>query len=398
MASTSTLTHPTRSEATEASPRVLRCSGTADFLAALPFLAGFSARNSLFIVLFVGNRAGNAMRLDLPPQSDHATLPRLIDAICELVSGTGLGPEGPAIVITSEQTFADAGGAPWGRFAKMLKRRFTREGWPLKDLAIVAPDGWAGLLDPGKKDRARPLSEIIASPVTELATRVVGDPPSLEELGQLPEPDAKRSAAICGRLAELDRRTTSRAPRRGNSDESPVRLHGVARVAGACFDEDRDPPDPRLCARLVQACESSDGWLVVLFSAVSPTETVLEIIETKPSGRMADSPAEALSELDLDTLLTALSMGPPDSRRLRRVASVLADVATHAPGPRRPGLLALLAWAWWMLGMQSVADRLIDTSLAINPDHERTRMVQRLAEAPPEWAGQGRLAEVTQTP
>src|SRR5690606_7463560 len=50
-----------------ATPEIIKCRTTADFLAALPLLVGFTATNSIFIVLFSGKAAGRTIRLDLPP-------------------------------------------------------------------------------------------------------------------------------------------------------------------------------------------------------------------------------------------------------------------------------------------------------------------------------------------
>ena len=44
---------------------------------------------------------------------------------------------------------------------------------------------------------------------------------------------------------------------------------------------------------------------------------------------------------------------------------------------------ALLAWAWWVRGMQSVSQRLIAQALEIDGDHELMLMVRRLSAAPP---------------
>jgi hypothetical protein len=52
---------------------------------------------------------------------------------------------------------------------------------------------------------------------------------------------------------------------------------------------------------------------------------------------------------------------------------------------QRPALLALLAWAWWMLGMQTVAERLVIQALEIHPGHELASMVQRLNRSVPAW-------------
>lgn len=398
-------------------PELIRCAGTADFLAALPFLTGFTAENSLFVVLFSGRRASNSLRIDLPPNETPEVVVPLLDGICRLLEELGAATEGPAFVFTSEQAFAEAGGAPWRSFARMIRRRFKRRGWPLRELAVVAPDGWAAFLDPGSSGVRRPLSEIRASPVAVRAAEVVQPPARLEDLGRLPQPTPERAAAVLARLAELD----LRAERRESAREAeaaaetaegealagaPVWLHGAARVAGACFarcEDDRAPLEPRLCARLIRAAESPDQWLVLALTALTRPEFVIELAEEAPppgfTGMTIDLDDEAgtvgrtrRSEAQrpprgrsMRRLLHSLAQDPPEPEKLRRAIAALAEAAANAPEHRRPGLLALLAWAWWTLGMQSVAGRIAREALDIDPAHQVSLMVDRLVEEPPPW-------------
>lgn len=400
-----------------AAPTVLRCSGTADFLAALPALTGFTAENSLFAVLFSGRRANRAIRFDLPDPGDTGAVERLLDGVSGLLRTTGAGREGPAFVITSTRSFSEAGGPPWRELARRLRRRMRQEGWALRDLAVIAPDGWAGLMGRGDSGRRRPLSEISASPIAAVTTAAgVEEAAPLSELGRLPDPDPRRAAAILAQLAELDRRGSARTaeevPARsaGAADTSsassatgatgatgansaPPWAYGVVRVARGCF-ENSGPPDPRLAARLIRASERGDHWLLLLLATMSRAESLIEIIESVGRDRFVDVPvdidagSEPGPELgwSLRRLLHALASMRPDLADLKRAVDVLSDAAAHAPVARRPGLLALLAWAWWMRGMGSVAARVIDEAAEIDADHELLRMMRRLTAGPPAWA------------
>ena len=71
---------------TTASPTVLKASGSADFLATLPAVAGFTARNSVVVALFVGSRSYGALRIDLPGRRRTSDFRALGDAIVDLAT------------------------------------------------------------------------------------------------------------------------------------------------------------------------------------------------------------------------------------------------------------------------------------------------------------------------
>lgn len=85
----------------------------------------------------------------------------------------------------------------------------------------------------------------------------------------------------------------------------------------------------------------------------------------------------------IEQLLLSLSHEMPRRQKLRAAVTAMEDAVVHAPEDHRPALFALLAWAWWTLGMQSVAARMVAQALAIDPSHELTLMMQRLCENPP---------------
>ena len=378
-------------------PQVLRCSGTADFLAALPFITGFTADDSLILVLFSGRRASNAVRFNLPEKSDPRGVIPLIDAICTMLVETGAGAERPAVVLTCTETFAAAGGVPWRRFARILQRRIRHEGWELREFAVVAPDGWAGLLDSEERGLRRPLDEIRQSPVAAQARETEGDPRRLDELGLLPEADPIRSSAVLAQLAELDRCASGPT----SYEPSAPWRHGVARLAESCFGSE-DLADPRelearLCARLIRASESSETWLVVALTAVEPWEAVVGLLESVAAAYPGPLPTELptpesntngdgeFPAPSIRLILSVTSEVLPDPVRLDRVISVLGEVAAHAPQTRRSGLLALLAWCWWIRGLQTVAVRLAEESLEIDAQNPVGQMVDRLVATPPRW-------------
>lgn len=360
---------------------VLRCSGTADFLAALPFLTGFTAHDSLFLVLFEGRRAGRAIRVDLPPSDSPSDTGLLLDAICSLMRETGAGFDGPALVITCERTFAESGDAPWRRFAKRLERRFVREGWWLRELACIAPDGWAAYRDPSTPRRGRPLSEIKTSPITKEGEALGGPHGPLDTIGELPLPEPALASEVAGELAGA-----------GTLDELDW-VHRTMECARVILQEQETSNDPVALAQFIGSAQRPAPWLLLAFSAITRPEFVFELAATVGAERFEEFAIDfepAASEAgrrgwSIRGLLASTAEEAPDQQKLRQAIAAVSHCTAHAPVDQRPALLALLAWAWWMLGMQTVAERLVTQALEIHAGHELASMVQRLNRSVPAW-------------
>ncbi len=373
-------------------PPVLRCRNTADFLAALPFAVGVSDADSLFVVQFSGRRILRTVRADLPDRDAPEHLAPYVDAVADLLDATGAGAGGPALVLVGSQTFAEAGGAPWRHLAGMLRRRCTRERWQLRDFAVIAPDGWASLLDAAAPHSRRPLSEIRESPVAAEAAALQVEPRRLDELGRLPEPESERSAAVLAQLAELDERAsvTSRAQSVDEAEPGavPPWVHGIARVADACFTAS-EPPHPRLVARLIRATEDPGPWIVALLATSVPPGSVIDLAGRLGAERLEHpefgSGSAAGDTRDLRGILRFMAEVPPAIPRVPRSMLALEDAATHAPPTRRAGILAMLAWGWWMRAQGTTARRLVRDALELDPGNRLAGMVEHLLATPPGW-------------
>ncbi|MCB1274447.1 MAG: DUF4192 family protein [Leucobacter sp.] len=415
---------------------MIRCASTAEFLAAFPFVVGFTASDSLFVMLFQGKRSRQVMRLDLPALNDAHACTALIDSVCELLRTSGAGAEGPALVISTRARFADSGAAPGQDFARAIRRRFRREGWRLRELAVIASDGWTGLLDPAGSRRPRPLAELESNAVRARIPSARSPLPALDDLGALPAADPRRAAAVVSALAQLDARGQEHAAEAvvsggrggagvpgvpgdpGDADvpgdaskagsifaagaapcASPTWLGGIARVAEACFTG-AGRPEPQLVARLIRAAEDPDQWLVLVLTAMSRAAFVIELLEagsvdpllrtpvlgaagTESLGR--GSPPAQKPAGDAQLLLHDLSSYQLDPKRLELLIDVLGDAAAHTPSGRRSGLLALLAWAWWVRGMGSVAGAIADEAARLSPTDASATLVRRLVAQPALW-------------
>lgn len=401
-------------------PEVLACRSTADFLAALPRLAGFTAVDSLFVVLFSGSRAGQAIRIDLPETEDPDASIHLLGFICDAVQAHRLrsdapapqrAADAPAIVISSSRTFADAGGPPWPRLARRIERRLRREGIGVRELCCIAPDGWASYLDP--RSEPRPLAEISASPVA-----APEDVPDIVALGRVPRPDPKRSTAVATRLGEL-------APYEFPGSELPPPAGSelgwiceTAAVTRELLRRDREL-SPRMTARLVRSTAHPGRWLVLALGVLTRPEFPLELAREMPAGRLENVPVD----LDVDTgdaapihrpgpgwsirlILESVCPDFTQQDRLPGVRDRLLTALSETPPELRAGLYAFSAWVWWLSGCQSVAFRharaALDADpangLNADPANGLARMVHRLARthlyaralAPPRAAARSR--------
>lgn len=379
-------------------PQVLRCESTADLLAALPFATGYTHGHSLFIMLFQGKCSYGTARMELPHEQSGDAADALVDGVIALLDEAGAGADSPAFVISTSQSFEAQRGTPWLSFARRLERRLHQKGWRAREFAILATDGWRSLHGDGS-ELPRSLHEIANSRVA-LQTDALRsgalhrEPRALDEIGRLPPTDPHRATIVAQQLRTLERRRAREEAARTTPlsiAAAPAWLPDTASIAEACFGASLGRSrgtriEPRLLARLIDAAQSSDRWLVLAITAMTRAEFIVEVAEGFDDGRFERIPLEeghpARPSWSVLGLLAALAQDSPQPEQLKRTIGALGDAASHAPEPQRPALLALLAWAWWLRGLQSVSLRLVEQALSIEAGHELTLMVQHLVETP----------------
>ncbi|MBK0422607.1 DUF4192 family protein [Leucobacter sp. CSA2] len=395
-------------------PRVLTCRTTADLIAALPRLTGFTANDSLFLLLFQGVRARCAMRVDLPGKHSPREWEPLIDLIGEVALRARFAAPGeraiPAIVITTSRTFRDSGHAPWRELATVIVRRLRRDGVPAREACCRAADGWASYLDESAPATGRPLSEIQASPVSSVAEGLA-EPPSLAELSTVPEAAASERAAVRLALAaapasehaknptrgRLPERLTDRGlpPRSRVRDDEPVRalrwIVETAALARGLSAKDGEPgPSPRAVARLGLRANDTDGWFVIALALLTrprfPAELAVEqgprAVLGLPLEPRAGTSDIGLPFASLSGFLEMTAGALPDHRVIAAARARVLEACGALPAELRPGPLALAAWLWWLGGVQSVAGALLDRARDIRPDHPVVATVARVAAEP----------------
>ncbi len=374
-------------------PVVLTCRGTADFLAALPHMTGFTASDSVFLVIFTGNRATRALRVDLPDDEGGPAAEALLDFLEEAVRHGPIEERDPAIVLATRRSFAECGGTPYRRLAARVERRLLRDGVRLRELCCVARDGWASYLDADAPSGGNPLSDITESSVAAPPVRAsVRRWPSLTELGELRESEPSFARAVARACAcEAERADRSELLRDGRPLSEWIAE--TCESSRALLDAEV-PLTPADIARIALRCGDPGGWLVLALCVLTRPEFPAEIIRDVPPDRLLDLPVDGPRPgLSIRDLLEFTASRFTGHDRLRVPQARLIEITSALPDPLRPGTLALSAWLWWLYGLQSVARKHLRLGTAIAPEHAMLGMVSRLISRPafPEaWLRAGR--------
>jgi len=379
---------------TLAEPTILRSTNAADLLATVPAICGFTARNSVVVIPFVGKRSRGAMRMDLPPSSTAAG----IRAVAQTITGmlrrmpdcTGL-----AVIIYTDETFASRGGIPHLDLWRALAPKLRRTGMQLKEAACVAPDGWASYLDPARPVGGRPLSEITESRMALEAVFVSDELRDIASWNELPDAEPRLARLVAQAEADLG-------------------FLGV-RVDAFGIEHDADPDPVGLAERMlaVPAAELGAQCLAeivvtahvpalrdVLLHALAggrelgeaALERSLESIRIRgKTGESFDEQAlqriESGERDDDELFMIGMSQRRPGGDRLNRAIEALRQAAAHAPTSRRAGTLCLLTWMLWARGSMTAAHRMHELARDCNPE---LLMVETLgwllASGMPQWA------------
>lgn len=373
-----TETHP-------APAQVARCRTTAEFLAALPWLVGESPSNCLLIIDFAASRAGVAARIALPREQTPGIASTLIETVLALLRRSGSSDRAPAIVIVTEQRFGPRAEPPFRALAEQLARRLRRAGWPPRELACLAADGWTGFLDRSSPRRKHPLAQL-----DEARSRLGLDPRDIPvDPGRFPSQRPSLAAAVALRCAALA--TGSPWPPASSETwpDETIELLETAEAPGFS-------PTPEWCARFAQAVSTPQGWFVFAMVAVSDRVLIDSIVETYGAAALAETRIERAERssavrsepVSIWHLFQDITSTPQMRARLRALLPVLSDAAAQLPPEVRSGPLSLIAWFWWLCGLPSVAERRIAESLRLEPGHELTRLAERFLDIVPitEWA------------
>lgn len=404
------------SDANPDSTRVLKCSGTADFLAALPQLAGFTATHSIFVLFFEGSRTREAMRVDLPPDDDPREAADLLEFLSHTIRSFSVNSgrtAAPAIAIMSEQTFADCDGPPWLRLARRIERRLRRDRIYPRELCVRAPDGWVSYLDQAAPRSGRSLDEIERSPIAVAARMARQLVPTLAELGALPPIDPDRVARATSELATLDRSAlvaSQRAGQREGQDAGQAPDLGpvvsarsrvaLAPVAARELQDVRSDLSPEAAGRIAHVASDVQGWWHLAMGMITRPEFPGELERDLGERVLSELPvtnanlaargdlfgaapgAAGGPSISMAGILAAICPEFTERERLSPVRGRLARTLADLPTVARPGVFALSALVWWLCGSQTTANAHVDAALEIRPEHEVSLMVRGLIAVP----------------
>jgi hypothetical protein len=374
-------------------PAILRTMNAADFLATVPAICGFTARDSIVVIPFVGKRSHGAMRMDLPQKDDAASRRAIATSIPRLL-GQLPDVDGAAVVVYTDETFADRHGTPRLELWREIEKKLRRSGLALKEACCVAPDGWASYLDPHRPPEGLPLAEITESRTALEAafhSDRIRDISAWNELPAANPATARRVALAVNDLLTLgDRIDAFGIPH-------PVPLDPIA-LAELVLEVPASELRPQELAEIVAHCHvpaARDVLLIALAGGRERGERALayqvEALERRAAtGESFDE--QALDDLstrphhDDDLFMLGRSRFRPERDDLTVATEALRRAAAHAPKARRAGTLCVLAWMLWAGGSMVAASRMHGLARACDPD---LRMVETLdwvlSSGPPEW-------------
>lgn len=375
-------------------PVVLRCETTSDFLATLPYLMGYTVRNSLVVSLFEGTRARQAMRVDLPDPAMKLADTGLDSAVIRLVRRFP-AVTSVALVIYTDEPFSPSGTAPRLMLARWLERSLASQGYAVEDVCCVASNAWASLLTSDALTGGRPLEDLLASTARLDASEHVDGPlTALGELGELPPRTPGTAGALRRALASIP--ATGRVDLQGLSDHDVRnRLNTCIRALVTVPGESRAsaglPPPTRngthLHATLVQTAENGVLWILAVLACFFVQRREAQV-SRRVAGELRSAIVSSMQpfERDLAARLKLMSAERMNAVDLRRMIANLTVLAANTPVARRNGLLRLLAWAWWMNGLTTPA---VKTLASVRGEQARhpvdVALEQVFASGPPLW-------------
>ena len=375
-----------------AEPHILRASTRADFLASVPAICGFTARNSVVVVPFAGKQGRGAFRFDLPIDDRTATTAALAKSIPEFVRRMP-GTDGVAVIVYTDGTFAERRGTPHLELWRAIRPRLRKAGFAVKEAAVVAADGWASYLDPGRPLGGRPLDEITGSRMALEAAYHVDRIADLDAWSSLPDPDpriAQHVATAIDDLVYFGERLdafgvahpytpdpVSLAERMLSTPAHELGIDTLAEIIVTC-----DAPALRdvLLIALAGGRERGENALRFQLDAYERQAATGESFDEQALADIGKRPD------DDDLIMVGRSRFRPNAKHLQASIEALRRAAAHAPRPRRAGPLCVLAWMLWARGLMSPASQMQALAYGCDPDLRMVETIEwLLSSGPPEW-------------
>ena len=374
---------------------VIRATGSAEFLALVPALAGFTPRQSIVLLPFQQSRAHGAMRIDLP-RSD-IELDDYVDTAIGLLSRVA-GTDAVAVVVYTDeapQPTPDGLVLPSVIVVDELLSLAADLGLGIVDALCVTPDGWSSYLhdDP----RLQPIEQIPQSPPVAGIADVSGD----QESGTgLPSVDLAEKERVGRALRELSdvlaHEAATESSGTGRKRQNPQALEASILLDDLplFFEDLLDAPEnqpPFVTAALLWCLDRPRYRDVALVQWARDLEAGLHTLGAQLA--YAYDGVTVPSELGE----VFLGRGPsPDPDRLRVALTVVRNAAARAPRASRPAPLTAAAWLSWALGRSTHAAHYLQLATQIEPTYSLALLLRTMVDTAilPEWTFQrGELPE-----
>ena len=353
---------------------IVRAASDADFLAALPGLAGFSARNSLVVGLFQGRFAVGAFRLDLPERRRTADFREIAEFVVAVASRS-IGVDRVCPVVYTDETFEARHGIPWSGFADDVASRIRRSGLCLTGFFCVAADGWGDYLRRRPATR-RPLAEIEGSALFA-AVEPLTDRELIPEIG-----DRERAAFRSAYESVEETDDVGEALERCLAAEQ-VGARALARIALTL----RSPSHRDRCTLQIAFGE-------LVGEVVAQQDDAYRDLQRRRGVSMDDVVRDELGSgrLRHDDEIHGLYLGRgrirPDPDRMAAGIGLLTRMVACLDDEDRPSPLCMLAWLSWASGLGTLAARYLDLAARIDGGYPMTGLLLTLTRHVPipEWA------------
>lgn len=357
-------------------PVILKAKNSADLLAMIPVLVGFTPKESLVLVAFRGRRTCGVLRIDLPKVRTNTVHKRLassvIGTMCKI-------PALDAVVLAVYTDEPIAGtGLPRTLLADVLERRIQQFGFELRDSVCQASDGWGSYLDEVTPDGGHPLSDIHNSPLLN-GLDAVADGEWPERVPDAAEPEKQRMRDDVARYRRWLREPGSPFPAQFDEfDDLPPFIDEALDWDAATIDR-----YGALLLLVVQGAPMRDAVMLQWASDLATGYRLREQAERWIEGQ------RELNDEDKELGGLMLGIGPrPDVDRIQRGMELLTTLVSRADDELRVAPLCMLAWLNWALGAGSRAGRYVDEASHINPDYGLVEVLNTMLSngVLPEWA------------
>lgn len=362
-------------------PELVRASGFADLLAAVPSMIGIHPDECLVIVPFLGSRAGGGFRIPLPTRLRRAEIEELARGSVRVMESMPRAGSALAVVYTRD-SYESSQGIPLLELGRAVLRRLERTPLGIVGVACVASDGWGRYTLPDETRAPRPLDEIDGSETGLFARAAAPEPLDVAALAELPavseadralvEEDLARPALGMQEVIPLVERWLSGPP-------VPRREAALIRILQAPALRDQTTLQIALGAETAEAAWQRQRRLESVQAFTG--ETMDEIVKREMLTAHSD-------EQDLAAAQLLMGAGPgPDRDRLSLATTALARAAALAPLDARPPVLTVLAWCWWARGVASLAAVHLEEALRIDPTYSMAQLYGSVfaARSVPDW-------------